>query len=108
MSGWFSASPEALRETAAELAALRDELDEIGSSLGPDAAAVGHFAVFERLGSVATNWSERRHDLIERVERLAGFARAAADAYAGCETDISAAFAPAGGPTTIGTVPDAP
>jgi hypothetical protein len=99
MSDRFSASPEELRGLAAELAALRDELDRIGSGPGSDAAAVGHFELFERLASAAANWSDRRDELVDRIQRLAGFARAAADAYAECETEVAGTFAPPVGPT---------
>jgi hypothetical protein len=85
----YSVDYDELAEHGARLAALRDEFRGIEDNTSSYEWAVGHGGVADRLGSFASNWSDKRDQLAEGLDGVAQCATGAADGYCQVDTDIA-------------------
>ena len=79
----------ALADMAQQLMALKEEFSAIEDVVDGFEEAVGSEEISDKLHSFATNWSDEKEELGEKMEQVAGYADAAAQAYGGIESEIS-------------------
>lgn len=93
MSGdGFTVDYVALGDLAQQLANLRGEFEQGDDALAPLLGALSHDGLRGRLGDFAENWSDKRQGIVERLDQVAGFAQAAADAYRGIDEAYAVGF----------------
>lgn len=78
-----------LAEHGVQLGALRDEFRSIEDNTASYEWAVGHGGVADKLGSFASNWSDKRGELAEGLDGLSQCAGGAADGYCQVDTDYA-------------------
>lgn len=84
----FSVDVAALLEMAGRLRGLEREFDELGGALEASEAAVGSPEVADRLGEFASNWSDKRQEIAELLQSVAGYATMAGEGYAEVEAQL--------------------
>ena len=93
----FSVDPSALADMAGRLRGLQQEFDGLDDTVDGYESAVGSEELAERLRSFADNWSDKRKEIGEQIENVAGYATAAADAYSQHEQEMSSQISDVGG-----------
>lgn len=94
-----------LQDLASRLSGLRDEFNGLGDRMRGYEAAVGHPDVAGALGRFATNWSDKRKDLSEKLDQLSGYVKIAAESYAGMESELTKLYTVAPPPGQATTAP---
>ena len=79
----------ALADMARQLTGLQQEFSGIENVVRGFEEAVGSEEISDKLHSFATNWSDEKEELGEKIQEVAGYADAAAQAYGGLESDIA-------------------
>ncbi|MET0902341.1 MAG: hypothetical protein ABWZ52_03800 [Acidimicrobiales bacterium] len=102
MSGdGFTVDYVTLASLAQQLANLRGEFEEGDDALQPLMGTLSNDHLRDKVHDFAENWSDKREGIVERLNQVAGFARAAADAYREIDAAYAAGFddacAPGGG-----------
>jgi biopolymer transport protein ExbB/TolQ len=87
----------AVAELARRLQALAQEFDAVDDVVRGYHDAVGSSDVAAALDDFAGNWSRERKKIRRQMEEVAGYADAAAEAYASIENEISGACQTQGG-----------
>ncbi len=88
----FRVAYNELGELAQKLANLRGEFDKGEDAIGPLVGALSHDDLRRELSQFAANWSDKRADIIKRLDEVSGFAKAAADTYRAADEGGAAAF----------------
>lgn len=88
----FSVDHGALAEMAGELMGLTAEFEGLEDVVEGYEAAVGHDGLAGRLDDFASNWSDKRREMVKAMEAVAGYADAAADAYGQTEAELCGAI----------------
>jgi hypothetical protein len=90
----FTVSPAEVADMAARLQGLKEEFDGLEDHVGQyrSREVCGHEHVGDKLGDFADNWSDKKREMTRKLESLAGYAQAAAEAYDGLEVELSGAF----------------
>ncbi len=81
-----------LAGTGAALHLLAGELRGAERIVEDNRRAVGHDVLARRLDEFQGNWDDRRNDMLESIDALAGTARAAAEAFEDIEQNLVAAL----------------
>ncbi len=79
----------ALRDMAGRLKGLKNEFESQDSKVSGFEDALGAPEVAGALDDFANNWSDKRKELAEMLEQVAGYATLAADAYTETEHGLS-------------------
>jgi hypothetical protein len=85
----YSVDYDQLAEHGKQLAALRDEFNGIEDNAASYEWAIGHGGVADKLGTFASNWSDKRGELAEGLDGIAQCATGAADGYCQVDTDTA-------------------
>lgn len=93
----FSVDPSALRDMAGRLRGLQEEFEGLEDTVGGYESAVGSEELAGKLESFADNWSDKRKQVAEQMQNVAGYAAAAADAYTQHEHDLAGQVQAGGG-----------
>lgn len=80
----------ALRDMAGRLKGLKEEFEDQDALITGNEDAVGSPEVAGVLNDFVDNWSDKREELGEMLEEVAGYAVMAADAYAETEQTLAA------------------
>jgi hypothetical protein len=90
----FTVSPAEVADMAGHLQGLKEEFDGLEDHVGRyrSTEVCGHEHVGDKLGDFADNWSDKKREMNKKLESLAQYAQAAADAYSQVEGEISGAF----------------
>ncbi|MDQ1491829.1 MAG: hypothetical protein QOJ23_4343 [Actinomycetota bacterium] len=88
MAGQIRVDIDGLAGLAKTLAAIQQQLDNLGQDFGRFDAAIGAPKVKARLSEVAGNWSVARQRIGEELSRLAGMAETAAATYRATEQTV--------------------
>jgi hypothetical protein len=88
----FKVDQGALAEMAGELMGLTKEFEGLDDVVEGYESAVGHDGLAGKLDDFATNWSDKRREMVKAMEAIAGYADAAADAYGETETELTGAI----------------
>lgn len=80
----------ALREMAGRLKGLEQEFASQRATFAEYADAVGSPDIAGALNDFGDNWSDKREELSEMFQQVAGYAQMAADAYAETEDALAA------------------
>ena len=78
-----------LADHGAQLGALRDEFRGIEDNTSSYEWALGHGGVTDKLGTFASNWSDKRDELAEGLDGISQCATGAADGYCQVDTDLA-------------------
>ena len=85
----FAVETETLRDLAGRLKGIQAEFDALGDTVEGYEWAVGSEQLADRLGAFARNWSDKRKQISHLLEVTAGYAAAAADAYAQVDQELA-------------------
>ena len=88
-----------LEDLASRLSGLRDEFNGLGDRLRGYEVVVGHGDVSGALSRFASNWSDKRKDLGEKLDQLSGYVTTAAESYAGMENELTKLYTVSPPPT---------
>lgn len=95
----FSVDLASVQDLAARLRGLKQQFEGLEDDMEATAAVLGSPEVADALEAFASNWSDKRRQIVRELDEVAGYAVAAADAYAACEAELSSHMeAPAAGP----------
>jgi hypothetical protein len=92
MSVEFKVTPSALAELSQALLTLKGEFEGMEDYIGRYESAVAHGRVKDKLGGFADNWSDRRREVLKKLDEVASYADVAAQAYSEAETQLSAHY----------------
>jgi hypothetical protein len=88
----FKVDHRALAEMAGELMGLTREFEGLDGVVEGYESAAGHDGVAGRLDGFATNWSDKRREMVRAMEAIAGYADGAAHAYGQTESELTEAL----------------
>jgi hypothetical protein len=88
----FSVDHKELGELGQQLANLRGELTQADDAIGPLLGTISDAGLRHKLTDFAKNWSEKRAQIITRLDQTSGFAVAAAETYREADTSGAASF----------------
>ncbi len=94
----FEVDVAALRDMSARLKGLKDEFESQEDTVRGYEEAVGSPEIAGALDDFADNWSDKRKEIGEMLENVAGYAQMAADAYRETEDQLSSSMQPSAGP----------
>jgi hypothetical protein len=77
----YDVNYEALQEVGTTLGRLKDEFGGAEDRVDGYGGQVGHEDVADALHDFATNWSDDRGEIVEKMENVASFAKQASAAY---------------------------
>lgn len=89
MSETIKVDITALGDMATHLTALTHEFESIAAVIGGYQDAVGSAEIAHQLDEFAHNWSEKRKEIIRKMEEVAGYAASAASSYTTVEGDLA-------------------
>lgn len=93
----FSVDVASVQDLAARLRGLKQEFEGLEDAVAGYEGDLGSAELADALDGFASNWSEKRKELVRQLDEVAGYAAAAAEAYASCERELSAEMQPRGG-----------
>jgi len=88
----FEVDVAELRDMAGRLKGLKEEFESQEDTVSGYDDAVGSNEVAGALEEFANNWSDKRRELAEKLEEVAGYASMAADAYHQTEGDLASSI----------------
>lgn len=97
MAAQITVDIAAVAELAARLRAMAGEFDSVEDVVRGHHDAVGSREVAAALDDFAGNWSHQRKKIRQQMHDVAGYADAAAEAYASVEAEIAGACQGQGG-----------
>jgi hypothetical protein len=83
---------EFLRDTGAQIATVKAEFENAKTNSEDVAAAVGHPGLAERVREFASNWDQRRSELVEQLATVHGNLVTAADGFEATDTELAIAI----------------
>lgn len=89
MTESISVDITALGDMAQHLTRLKQDFEEIADVIGGYQEAVGSADIAHQLDEFAHNWSQKRKDIIQKMEEVAGYAASAASSYTTVEGDLA-------------------
>jgi hypothetical protein len=81
--------PQRIEDLAGELRSLRSEFDSLERRVDDYQSAVGHGRVVGQLEELASNWSDARDDILQRLEHLAAACDGVARTYRDQEAHLA-------------------
>lgn len=96
-SSGFLVDYHALGNLGQQLANLRGEFKKGDGAIAPLLATISDGGLRGALRDFTTNWSDERAKLVENLDKAAGFATQAADAYRKVDEALAHSYAPPGG-----------
>lgn len=85
----YTVDYDELADLGAQLGKVRDEFRGVEDSIRTYDGVMGSGTVVEKLHQFSDNWSDKRGEIIERLDGVAQAATAAAEAYRQTESEIS-------------------
>ena len=98
----FSVDVASVQDLAARLRGLKQEFEGLEDAVAGYEGDLGSAELADALDGFASNWSDKRKELVRPLDEVAGYAAAAAEAYASCERELSADMQPRAGSGTGG------
>lgn len=92
MSGGFTVDYDALEEMAGVLSDLADELEGLEDHMDGYSDAVADEDVASELDRVASNWSDDRGEIVEKMRDTSEYGTQAACAYRDSDTGLGSEF----------------
>ena len=90
----FAVDVAALRDMSARLKGLKEDFESQEDTVHGYEDAVGAPEIAGALDDFADNWSDKRKELAEMLENVAGYSQMAADAYQETEEQLSSSMQP--------------
>lgn len=89
MAREYSVDYHALGDVGDTLTNLTGEFGGAEDGVDGYKGDVAHEEVMDALGDFASNWSDDRGEIVEKMENVAGFAKQAATAYGDVDTQLA-------------------
>lgn len=92
----FTVDYVALADLAQQLANLRGEFEKDEEAIQPLLGTLSDQELKKKLSEFAKNWSEKKYSIVHQLDKVAGLAKSAADAYCGVDEAYAEGFSGAG------------